>query len=192
MTNDTRSPEDIERDIERERAGLTSTLENLQERFSVEYVARQLTDQFRDHGGDIGRSVSDAVKRNPVALALTGVGIAWLMMGDRSVGRDRNDRDRSVADDRHHDDRVGRTGLRSRAAHTPQARSLGPQPGVASSPITPVATEVTRMRLPGRAGRMTMTTARAAPPMTRCPGQLKPRDMWDRQVRAWRQLPPGP
>lgn len=84
MTSDTRSPEEIERDIERERAGLRDTLGDLQDKFSVETIARQFTDQFREHGGDIGRSVSDAVKRNPVALALTGVGIAWLMMGNRS------------------------------------------------------------------------------------------------------------
>ncbi|MBV7411087.1 DUF3618 domain-containing protein [Maritimibacter sp. DP1N21-5] len=84
MTNDTRSPEDIERDIERERAGLTNTLDDLQDRFSVESIARQVTDSFREHGGDLGRSVSDAVKRNPVALALTGVGLAWLMMDKRS------------------------------------------------------------------------------------------------------------
>ncbi|MCL3883904.1 DUF3618 domain-containing protein [Marivita sp. GX14005] len=89
MTNETRSPEEIEREIERERAGLTDTLDDLQDRFSVEYMARQVTDQFREHGGDIGRSVSEAVKRNPLALALTGVGLAWLMTSDRSAPRRR-------------------------------------------------------------------------------------------------------
>lgn len=97
MKNDSRSPEEIEREIERERAGLTDALDGLQNKFSVESIARQVSDQFREHGGDIGRSVSEAVKRNPVALALTGVGLAWLMMGDRSVGRDRNDQNRSYA-----------------------------------------------------------------------------------------------
>ena len=72
MTNDSRSPAEIEREIERERAGLAHTLDDLQNKFSVETMARQVTDQFREHGGDIGRSVTDAVKRNPVALALTG------------------------------------------------------------------------------------------------------------------------
>lgn len=134
MTTDTRSPKEIERDIERERAGLTNTLDDLQDRFSIEHVARQFSDQFRAHGGDIGRSVSEAVKRNPVALALTGVGLAWLMMGDKSGGRDRYDRDRRFGrtdydDDRHDHDHVGRTGLRSRAGSAPQGRTLGPQPG---------------------------------------------------------------
>ena len=151
MTNDTRTPEEIEREIERERAGLTNTLGDLQDKFSVETIARQFTDQFRAHGGDIGRSVSDAVKANPVALALTGVGLAWLMMGDRSGGRDRYDRSRSYGrtsyDDRRdpddhygHDnrdyDRVGQTGLPSRAAGSlqPKGRTLGPQPGDPSKP----------------------------------------------------------
>ena len=92
MTNDTRTPEEIENDIERQRAGLTSTLESLQDKFSVESVARQFTDQFQKHGGDIGQSISEAVKRNPVALALTGVGIAWLMLGDRSAPQPSYDR----------------------------------------------------------------------------------------------------
>lgn len=143
MTNDTRSPEEIERDIERERAGLTDTLDDLQDRFSIEHVARQFSDQFREHGGDIGRSVSEAVKRNPVALALTGVGLAWLMMGDRSGGRDRYDRDRrfgrSDYDDHYDDNRrdrdeVGRTGLPSRATTAPQGRKMGPQPGDPTKP----------------------------------------------------------
>ena len=79
MTNDSRNPEEIEREIERERAGLADTLDDLQDRFSVEGIARQFSDQFREHGGDWGRSISDAAKRNPVALALTGAGLAWMM-----------------------------------------------------------------------------------------------------------------
>lgn len=133
MTSDTRTPEEIEREIERERAGLTNTLDDLQDKFSVETIARQFSDQFREHGGDIGRSVSEAVKRNPVALALTGAGLAWLMLGDKSGGRDHDDRDRRYGrfehDDRydgdcHENDRVGRTGLPSRSApHMSDARS---------------------------------------------------------------------
>ena len=147
MRNDTRSPEEIERDIKRERAGLTDTLDDLQDRFSIEHVARQFSDQFREHGGDIGRSVSEAVKRNPVALALTGVGLVWLMMGDKSNGRDhydsdrdrdrrfgRSDHDNRYGEDRHDRDHVGRTGLPSRASSAPQGRTMGPQPGNPSKP----------------------------------------------------------
>lgn len=81
MTNDTRSPEEIEREIEVERSQLSSNLEDLQDKFSIDTVVRQIGDQFREHGGDMGRSISEQVKANPIPLALTGIGLAWLMFG---------------------------------------------------------------------------------------------------------------
>ncbi|WP_099826281.1 DUF3618 domain-containing protein [Oceaniglobus indicus] len=89
---DHRSPEEIERDIERQRAGLTDTLDDLQDRFSIDGIVRQVGDQFREHGGDIGASISRSVRENPMALALTGVGLAWMIFGNRDgaeSGRDR-------------------------------------------------------------------------------------------------------
>lgn len=144
MTTDNRSPAEIENEIERERAELASTLNTLQSKFSVEGVARQLSDQFREHGGDIGKSVSDAVKRNPVALALTGAGLAWLMLGDKTGNRDNFNRRYSRVDhnDRYDNDHVDlgehgeRDGL-SNSAYPPSGftgRKLGPQPGDPSKP----------------------------------------------------------
>ena len=82
MTNDTRSPKEIEREIEEQRSDLTSNLEDLQDKFSIDTVVRQIGDQFREHGGDMGRSISNQVKANPIPLALTGIGLAWLMFGN--------------------------------------------------------------------------------------------------------------
>ncbi|WP_187431363.1 hypothetical protein ROLI_030050 [Roseobacter fucihabitans] len=84
MTNENRSPKEIERDIEEQRSDLTSNLEGLQDKFSIDTIVRQIGDQFREHGGDIGRSVSDQVKANPIPLALTGIGLAWMMFGNAS------------------------------------------------------------------------------------------------------------
>ena len=81
MTNETRSPKEIEREIEEQRSDLTSNLEDLQDKFSLDTVVRQISDQFREHGGDMGRSISNQVKANPIPLALTGIGLAWLMFG---------------------------------------------------------------------------------------------------------------
>jgi hypothetical protein len=81
MPSDTRTPDDIERDIERERSELAGSIDELQGRFSPEYVIREITRGFREHGGDIGTAVTRSVKQNPVALALTGVGLAWMMFG---------------------------------------------------------------------------------------------------------------
>lgn len=82
MTNETRSPKEIEREIEEQRSDLTSNLEDLQDKFSLDTVVRQISDQFREHGGDMGRSISNQVKANPIPLALTGIGLAWLMFGN--------------------------------------------------------------------------------------------------------------
>ncbi|MBW4709527.1 DUF3618 domain-containing protein [Roseobacter sp. YSTF-M11] len=81
MTNETRSPQEIEREIEEQRSDLTSNLEDLQDKFSIDTLVRQIGDQFREHGGDMGRSISNQVKANPIPLALTGIGLAWLMFG---------------------------------------------------------------------------------------------------------------
>ncbi len=81
MTSDTRSPAEIEREIEDQRSELTENLEHLQDKFSIDTLVRQVGDQFREHGGDMGRAISDQVRANPIPLALTGIGLAWLMFG---------------------------------------------------------------------------------------------------------------
>lgn len=78
---DDKSPHSIERDIERERAAFSSTLNEIQDRFSPEHLAGELYRGFREHGGDIGKSFGRSVKDNPVALTLTGIGLAWMMFG---------------------------------------------------------------------------------------------------------------
>lgn len=96
MTNDTRSADDIERDIEDERAQMSGTINELQKKFSVEGIVSDIGSMFRDQGGDIGRAISSTVGRNPAAVALVGVGLAWLILGkgrDTSMSSPRQDRD---------------------------------------------------------------------------------------------------
>lgn len=97
MTSDKRSPKEIEREIEEQRSDLTSNIEDLQDKFSIDTLVRQIGDQFREHGGDMSRSISNQVKNNPIPLVLTGIGLAWLMMG----GSDRQRSTRDDYDDRH-------------------------------------------------------------------------------------------
>ncbi|MGR3512107.1 MAG: DUF3618 domain-containing protein [Paracoccaceae bacterium] len=82
MTSDDRSPAEIEREIEEEREELTANIDALQDKFSIDTLVRQIGDQFREHGGDMGRSIANQVKANPIPLALTGIGLAWLMVGN--------------------------------------------------------------------------------------------------------------
>jgi hypothetical protein len=88
MTHDPRSPSEIERDIEYDRSRLTENLEALQDRFSVDGVLGELGEQFRTYGADIGQTISRTVRDNPAAVAMTGIGLAWLVFGGKS-GDDR-------------------------------------------------------------------------------------------------------
>ncbi|MEI4261385.1 DUF3618 domain-containing protein [Roseovarius sp. D0-M9] len=91
MTNNSKSPEEIEREIERERAGLKESIHDLQGRFSLDGAFQQLGDQFREHGGEFGRSVAKSARDNPMALALTGAGLAWLIFGNNQKSDRRDD-----------------------------------------------------------------------------------------------------
>lgn len=85
MPDDHRTPDQIERDIERDRAKLADAFDALQDKFSPEAVVREVADGFRRHGGEFGTAVTRSVKQNPLALAVTGVGLAWLMFGRSHV-----------------------------------------------------------------------------------------------------------
>lgn len=81
MRDDSRTADEIERDIEREREELASNVDALQNMFSPEAIMGQLTQSFKEHGGDFGNAITRSAKQNPVALTLTGVGLAWLVFG---------------------------------------------------------------------------------------------------------------
>lgn len=87
MTNDTRHSDQIERDIAVERSQMSDTINDLQKKFSVDGIVGDLGDMFRNQGGDLGRAVTQTVGRNPMAVALVGVGLVWLVVGS---GRSRS------------------------------------------------------------------------------------------------------
>jgi hypothetical protein len=96
MTNNNRTADDIERDIEDERAQMSGTINELQKKFSVEGIVSDIGAMFRDQGGDAGRYITETVGRNPAAMALIGVGLAWLILGkSRAKPAPRKDRDTS-------------------------------------------------------------------------------------------------
>ncbi|MBR2656864.1 MAG: DUF3618 domain-containing protein [Loktanella sp.] len=81
MTDNSRTADQIERDINNERAALSDTINDLQDKFSVKAIFNDVSDMFRIQGGDLGRNISDTVSRNPAAVVLTTVGLAWLFLG---------------------------------------------------------------------------------------------------------------
>ena len=81
MTHNARTADQIERDITQERAALSDTINDLQDKFSIKTIVNDLGDMVRGQGGDLGRTISDTVSRNPAAVVLTTVGLAWLFLG---------------------------------------------------------------------------------------------------------------
>lgn len=73
----------IEAGIERDRASLAATIDALQERVSVEHLAQEALGLVKTNAAAYTRSIDGAIRANPMALALTGVGIAWLIFGGR-------------------------------------------------------------------------------------------------------------
>lgn len=86
MASDHRSAADIEREIEEERSALARTLDEIHDRLSFESLSNDLMGRVRDGSGDIGRSIVRTARENPIPVALTAVGLAWLLAG-RGFGR---------------------------------------------------------------------------------------------------------
>ena len=74
--------EELAREAEAARARLSDTAERIRDRMSPGQMMDEVLNQFRS--GDGGRMLSNMqhqVRDNPMALALVGTGLAWLMMG---------------------------------------------------------------------------------------------------------------
>ena len=107
---DHRSAAEIQRDIEDERSALTRTLDEIHDRLSFEALTGDFAERIRESGSEIGRSALRGVKENPIPLALTAVGLAWLIVSQRSGSR--------------HEDPY------ARAAVTPASARTAGEPGI--------------------------------------------------------------
>jgi len=76
-------PREIEHDIERDRARLASTLDALKDRVSIDTLAQDALGLLRSNTAGYTHSIDQAVRANPLALALVGAGLAWLVFGQR-------------------------------------------------------------------------------------------------------------
>lgn len=105
MTSNSRTADEIERDIVGERAAMSDTINDLQDKFSINAIVNDLSEMARVQGGDLGRTISDTVSRNPTAVVMTTVGLAWLFLGqgrktkERRSGDDWYDAGRRPMDD---------------------------------------------------------------------------------------------
>jgi Protein of unknown function (DUF3618) len=80
--------EQLERQIEQNRARLAATLVELRERVTPGQVLDQLIEYAGDGtGGEIVRNLGQQVRRNPLSVAMVGAGLAWLMISNRPSDR---------------------------------------------------------------------------------------------------------
>lgn len=78
-TDSNRDPAELERDIDRTRANLGRTVDELEHRLSPGELVDQALGMAREHGGEFATNLGRSVKNNPVPMLLTGVGLAWMM-----------------------------------------------------------------------------------------------------------------
>ncbi len=71
-------PADLERHGENIRADMDETLDALQEKLSPGRAMDRSMQFLREHGGEISREITSAVREHPVPLLLTAVGLTWL------------------------------------------------------------------------------------------------------------------
>jgi Protein of unknown function (DUF3618) len=78
---DNRSPEEIQRDIERTRAEMGATIETIRQKMSPGELLDQALDYFKHSGpSQFTSNLGETVKNNPVPVTLIGLGIGWLML----------------------------------------------------------------------------------------------------------------
>jgi hypothetical protein len=77
-------PDAIEAGLERNRSGLATALDELTQRASVDYIAREALGMLKVNTADATQSLDRAIRANPAAFALVGIGLAWMILGGRS------------------------------------------------------------------------------------------------------------
>ncbi|MGE5504790.1 MAG: DUF3618 domain-containing protein [Actinomycetota bacterium] len=77
--------EDIQNEIERTRGEMADTLQAIERKLSPRQLMDQAVDTMRDIASDYSR-VGQAVRDNPIPLALIGLGIGWLAVSNMRSG----------------------------------------------------------------------------------------------------------
>lgn len=84
----TRSSQDIEREVEQTRGDLDRTVEALKEKMSPGQLLDELGTSLSGMGaGDIMAKLGEQVRANPMAVAMVGAGLAWLVAGRAGPSR---------------------------------------------------------------------------------------------------------
>lgn len=100
-----RSVEELEREVERERRKVASTIDALQDKADMGNVVQEIVRLVGENGGVASRNLGRTLRDNPLPALLTGVGLAWLMAGGGGPRLHRDDWDDDTDDSTYlHDD----------------------------------------------------------------------------------------
>lgn len=83
-TDQLETPRQIEAQLDRDRDALTAAFGSLRDRFSLDSLWSDGASLLKTNAVPYTQAVDAAVRANPLALALTAVGVAWLILGRRS------------------------------------------------------------------------------------------------------------
>jgi hypothetical protein len=84
MNDHKKRPDEIERDIEQTRADLAATIDAIQQKLTPGQMMDQALGYLRTSlPAEFGHNLADAIKRNPLPVALIGAGIAWAALAAR-------------------------------------------------------------------------------------------------------------
>jgi len=78
---------DIEADIDEERNALADSLNKLTSQLSPENLVNSVGDTLKSQSDDLAHAVVRGARENPVALAVVGAGLAWLLMSNSTNKR---------------------------------------------------------------------------------------------------------
>ena len=78
------APQDIQAALDHDRAELTRTIEQLRERLSAEALTNDAIAIAGNALAPLGEALDRAVRANPVAAAVAGAGLVWLLLGSRT------------------------------------------------------------------------------------------------------------
>ena len=78
------SAAEIAAELDRDRAALALTLDGLRDRLSADALIGDALSLAQAQVGPAARMLDSAVRANPLAAAMIGIGLAWLVLGRRS------------------------------------------------------------------------------------------------------------
>lgn len=81
MSSEHRTIREIEHDLAAHRADLARGLDTLQRKLSMDGVVASVKNVAAQNAGDLSGAASKAVRSNPLAVSLIGIGILWLVSG---------------------------------------------------------------------------------------------------------------